>query len=247
MEFSPDNPIVKLCLQGMALEAKEMTEEAHQLFLQAWNGSTQPFERFMSAWFLARVQPQAANRLQWLEAALQEVPEIRDGSVKSALVPLYSAIAQCHEDLGHADLAERTRAMASSSDDAPADSGPFFHGTRADLQVGDMLTAGGASNYQAGLTMNHIYFTALVSGAGLAAALAKGGQQPRVYIVEPTGVFENDPNVTNKKFPGNLTRSYRSTFPLKVIGEATDWATRSPQEIDEWRRRVAANKGRIIN
>jgi rifampin ADP-ribosylating transferase len=247
MEFSPDNPIVKLCLQGMAMEAKEMTEEAHQLFLQAWNESTRPFERFMCAWFLARVQAQAADRLQWLETALQEVTAIQDGSVKSALAPLYSAIARCQEELGHAGLAERMRAKAATCDDAPADGGPFFHGTRADLQVGDMLNAGGASNYQAGLTMNHIYFTALVSGAGLAAALAKGEQPPRVYVVEPTGVFENDPNVTNKKFPGNLTRSYRSAFPLKVIGEASDWATRSPQEIDEWRRRVAANKGAIIN
>ncbi len=110
-----------------------------------------------------------------------------------------------------------------------------------------MLTAGGRSNYQADLTMNHIYFTALMSGAGLAAALAKGDQRARVYRVEPTGPFENDPNVTNKKFPGNLTRSYRSAAPLKVVGEVADWPGQSPEQIARWRERVAATKGEIIN
>ena len=79
---------------------------------------------------------------------------------------------------------------------------PFITERRADLQVGDLLTAGGSSNYKAELIMNHIYFTALANGAGLAAALAKGDGRERVYIVEPTGSFENDPNVTDKKFPG---------------------------------------------
>ncbi|RYY65184.1 MAG: NAD(+)--rifampin ADP-ribosyltransferase [Chitinophagaceae bacterium] len=92
-----------------------------------------------------------------------------------------------------------------------ADEGPFYHGTRADLQVGDLLTAGYPSNYRPEVLMNHIYFTALVNGAGLAAALAAGEGEERVYLVEPTGPFENDPNVTDKKFPGNPTRSYRST------------------------------------
>jgi len=247
MEFSPHNPVVKLCLQGLGLEDKGMKEEAARLFLQAWNESTQPFERFMSAWFLARVQVQAADRLRWLEAALQAARAIHDGSVKSGLPPLYAALAHCHETLDHADEAEQNRAMAASLDEAPADAGPFYHGTRADLRVGDLLTAGGMSNYKADLKMNHIYFTALMSGAGLAAALARGEQRERVYQVEPTGPFENDPNVTNKKFPGNLTRSYRSAAPLKVIGEVTDWAGRAAAEIEQWRQRLAANKGEIIN
>jgi hypothetical protein len=247
MEFSPHNPVVKLCLQGQAMEAKDMQEEAGGLFQQAWNEATQPFERFMSAWFLARGQMQLADKLRWLEAALQAGLEIHDGSVNSALPALYSNIAECHGKLNHPDQAERNRALAASMDDAPADAGPFYHGTRADLQVGDLLTAGGLSNYQADLTMNHIYFTALMSGARLAAALAKGDRRERVYLVEPTGPFENDPNVTNKKFPGNLTRSYRSAAPLKVIGEVTDLAGQTPEEIDQWRNRVAANKGEIIN
>ena len=90
------------------------------------------------------------------------------------------------------------------------DSGPFYHGTKADLKIGDMLTPGFKSNYHDHVIMNHIYFTALPNGAGLAAELAPGDGNPRVYIVEPTGSFENDPNVTDKKFPGNPTRSYRA-------------------------------------
>ena len=127
------------------------------------------------------------------------------------------------------------------------DNGPFYHGTKADLQVGDLLTAGSGSNYKSDLIMNHIYFTALVNGAGLAASLAKGNGRERVYIVEPMGSFENDPNVTDKKFPGNPTRSYRSQAPLKIVGEVTDWMRQTPEDIQKWRERLANNKGEIIN
>ena len=103
------------------------------------------------------------------------------------------------------------------------------------------------SNYKPGLKMNHIYFTANVTGAGLAAALAKGKGSERVYIVEPTGEFENDPNVTDKKFPGNLTRSYRSQEPLKIIGEETEWTKPTATKRREWHENLAKNKGDIIN
>jgi len=129
------------------------------------------------------------------------------------------------------------------------DNGPFYHGTKADLQVGDLLTAGFRSNYKPEILMNHIYFTALVNGAGLAATLAKGDGSERVYIVEPTGSFENDPNVTDKKFPGNPTRSYRSQAPLKVVGEVTDWVRLTPEELAQWRERLAnieANPNAVI-
>lgn len=128
-----------------------------------------------------------------------------------------------------------------------SDNGPFYHGTKADLQPGDLLTAGFNSNYKPEVVMNHIYFTALINGAGLAAALAKGEGAERVYIVEPTGEFENDPNVTDKKFPGNPTRSYRSSAPLKIIGEVTDWVRLTPEERQQWRERLANIKGDIIN
>jgi rifampin ADP-ribosylating transferase len=95
--------------------------------------------------------------------------------------------------------------------------------------------------------MNHIYFTALVNGAGLAAALAKGEGKERVYIVEPTGVYENDPNLTDKKFPGNPSRSYRSESPLKIVGEVDNWVRSSPEELQEFREKLENNKGEIIN
>ena len=131
------------------------------------------------------------------------------------------------------------------------DDGPFFHGTKADVPVGGYLTAGFRSNYRPEITMNHIYFTALLDGAGLAAELATGDAAPRVYAVEPTGDFENDPNVTDKKFPGNPTRSYRSRDPLRVVGEVTDWPRLAPEALQAWRDRLAAvlddERGEIIN
>ena len=135
------------------------------------------------------------------------------------------------------------------------DSDPFYHGTKTKLQVGDLLTAGFRSNYHPDVVMNHIYFTSLVNGAGLAAALATiladGDGHGHVYLVEPTGPFENDPNVTNKKFAGNPTRSYRSTAPLKIIGAVSDWPKLTPEEMDEWRANLAKlrenPKGEIIN
>ncbi|BBX86494.1 NAD(+)--rifampin ADP-ribosyltransferase [Mycolicibacterium aubagnense] len=133
----------------------------------------------------------------------------------------------------------------------PLDDGPFFHGTKAELQVGNHLTAGFRSNYRPEIVMNHIYFTALRDGAGLAAELAAGDGAPRVYEVEPTGEFENDPNVTDKKFPGNPTRSYRSTEPLRIVREVTDWTRLTPEALQTWRDRLAAihadNRGEIIN
>ena len=130
----------------------------------------------------------------------------------------------------------------------PLDDGPFYHGTRADLNVGDLLTAGFQSNYRPEITMNHIYFTASgPEGAGLAAALAQGDGHQRVYIVEPTGSFEDDPNVTDKKFPGNPTRSYRSREALRIVGEVTDWRRLTEEEIQDWRDRIAKTTGEILN
>ncbi|MCM1939645.1 NAD(+)--rifampin ADP-ribosyltransferase [Streptomyces sp. G3] len=135
--------------------------------------------------------------------------------------------------------------------DEVLDEGPFFHGTKADLRVGEYLTAGFPSNYRPEILMNHIYFTALRDGAGLAAELAAGDGEPRVYAVEPTGEFENDPNVTDKKFPGNPTRSYRSKEPLRVVAEVTDWTRQTPEALQMVRDRLAAmrqeGRSEIIN
>ena len=167
--------------------------------------------------------------------------------MKSAYPTLYSKIAECYEALGDLDQAKEYDDLSNAYRGAPSDAGPFYHGTKADLRAGDLLTAGGNSNYKDELKMNHIYFTANVNGAGLAAALAKGEGRERVYIVEPTGEFENDPNLTDKKFPGNLTRSYRSREPLRIIGEAADWAKLTVSQRGEWQEKLAKNKGEIIN
>ncbi|GAA3188347.1 NAD(+)--rifampin ADP-ribosyltransferase [Rhodococcus erythropolis] len=135
------------------------------------------------------------------------------------------------------------------------DEGPFFHGTIADLRVGELLTAGRRSNYRPEIVMNHIYFTALVDGAGLAAEIAaelsRSEAPPRVYAVAPTGPFENDPNVTDKKFPGNPTRSYRSSAPLRIVDEITDWTRLTPEQLQIWRQRLTAilssERGEILN
>ncbi len=247
MEFDPSNAIVKLCLQGMGMEEKGNPEQASQLFLQAWNEATTDFEKFIAAYYVARHQKNSSDKLKWLETALRSALQINDDSVKSAFPSLYFNIAKCYEDLNEPDKAKNNYELAASFKYKISDNGPFYHGTKADLQVGDLLTAGRESNYKSEFKMNHIYFTALVNGAGLAAALSKGEGRERVYIIEPTGDFENDPNVTDKKFPGNPTRSYRTTAPLKIVGEVTDWVKQTPEEIQKWREKLANNKGDIIN
>ena len=247
MEFSPTNNVVKLCIQGMDMEAKGNPEAASRLFLQAWNEATNDFEKFTAAHYVARHQDTVADKLKWHETALQFALKINDDSVRAAFPSLYANIAKCYEELGGLDNAKKMEELANSFKDKLPASGPFYHGTKADLKVGDLLVAGGRSNYQSDIVMNHIYFTALPNGAGLAAALAKGDGHERVYIVEPTGSFENDPNVTDKKFPGNPTRSYRSQAPLKIVGEVTDWVRQTPEQLQQWRERLANNKGEIIN
>lgn len=247
MEFSPFNNVVKLCLQGMDLEDKNKPEQAKEIFLQAWDKATNDFEKFLAAHYVARHQKTVSDKLNWLERALQFALKVNDDAVKSAFPSLYLNIAKCYEDLNDPDMAKENFDIAISIKFNPSDKGPLYHGTKADLQVGDLLTAGGNSNYKSEIKMNHIYFTALLNGAGLAAALAKGDGKERVYIVEPTGNYENDPNLTDKKFPGNPTRSYHSEFPLKIVGEATDWVKPTPEELSKFREKLENNKGEIIN
>ena len=247
MEFNPSNHVIKLCIQGMGMEAEDRLEEASRIFLQAWSEATHDFEKFTAAYYVARHQKNVRDKLKWLETSLQFALKINDVTVNGAFPSLYSNIAKCYEDLNDPDNAKKNYELALSFTDKPSDNGPFYHGTKADLQIGDLLTAGSSSNYKTELIMNHIYFTALANGAGLAAALAKGDGRERVYIVEPTGSFENDPNVTDKKFPGNPTRSYRSQAPLRIVGEVTDWVRQTAEELQKWRDKLANANGEIIN
>jgi rifampin ADP-ribosylating transferase len=111
--------------------------------------------------------------------------------------------------------------------------GPFFHGTTTIFGPGDLLVPGRLSNYHPGRVSNHVYFAALLEpavwAAELAAALAGSEEPGRIYVVQPTGPFEDDPNVTNKKFPGNVTRSYRTRHPMRVIHEVEQWEGHAPE------------------
>ncbi|MEZ4847520.1 MAG: NAD(+)--rifampin ADP-ribosyltransferase [Bacteroidia bacterium] len=247
MEFSPKNNIVKLCLQGMAMDDNGQPEEANKLFHQAWNEATNNFEKFLAAYFVTRHQKAVSDKLTWFETSLQFALKVNDEATKSALPALYSNIAKCYEDLNEPEKAKMNEDWANSFTGKLSDKGPFYHGTKADLKIGDLLVAGGNSNYKPEVKMNHIYFTAIFNLAGLAASFAKGDGQERVYVIDPTGSFENDPNVTDKKFPGNLTRSYRSEAPLKIIGEITDWRKETAEDIQKWKEKLANNKGEIIN
>jgi rifampin ADP-ribosylating transferase len=109
--------------------------------------------------------------------------------------------------------------------------GVYLHGTKADLVVGETLVSGRESNFEEGRVMNYVYFTATLDAATWGAELASGEGRGRIYVVEPMGEFEDDPNVTNKKFPGNPTQSFRSREPLRVVGELVDWVGHSPEKL----------------
>ncbi|HET7689977.1 MAG TPA: NAD(+)--rifampin ADP-ribosyltransferase [Nocardioidaceae bacterium] len=121
--------------------------------------------------------------------------------------------------------------------------GAYLHGTKSDLQVGDLLTAGRESNFEAGRVMNYVYFTATLDAATWGAELAAGEGRGRIYVVEPTGEFEDDPNVTDKKLPGNPTQSFRSREPLRVVGEI-EWVGHAPEKLQAMRDGLEAMKQR---
>jgi len=120
------------------------------------------------------------------------------------------------------------------------EAGVYLHGTKSDLAVGDLLVAGRESNFEAGRVMNYVYFTATLDAAVWGSELSSGDGPGRIYLVEPTGEFEDDPNVTDKKFPGNPTRSFRSREPLRVVGELVDWVGHSPEQLETMRAAIEA-------
>ena len=114
----------------------------------------------------------------------------------------------------------------------------FYHGTRADLKTGDLLAAGWVGNYQAA-PLSWIYFSAALESAIWGCELALGEGRERIYIVAPTGDWFDDPNLTDKKFPGNPTRSYRSQAPLRIVGEVTEWTPHPPEVLQAMKDNVA--------
>ncbi|MGA8211231.1 MAG: NAD(+)--rifampin ADP-ribosyltransferase [Nocardioidaceae bacterium] len=117
--------------------------------------------------------------------------------------------------------------------------GVLLHGTKADLDVGDLLVPGRLSNFGVGRTANHVYVTETLDAATWGAELAAGEGQGRIYIVEPLGTLEDDPNVTDKRFPGNPTRSYRTKGPVRIVGEIRDWSGHSPDQLRAMRDGLA--------
>ena len=117
--------------------------------------------------------------------------------------------------------------------------GPFYHGTKTDLGPGDLLIPGYGSNFEDGRVSNNIYFTGTLDAAVWGAELAKGEGPGRIYVVEPTGPFEDDPNLTNRRFPGNPTKSYRTREPLRIAGEVKDWEGHSPEVLKAMRDHLA--------
>ena len=133
--------------------------------------------------------------------------------------------------------------MSASREPVPFEAyeaGVYLHGTKADLAVGELLVAGRESNFEAGRVMNYVYFTATLDAAVWGAELAAGEGRGRIYIVEPTGEFEDDPNVTDKKFPGNPTQSFRSREPVRVVGELVDWLGHPPEKLEAMRTALAS-------
>ncbi len=124
------------------------------------------------------------------------------------------------------------------------ESGALLHGTKADLKVGDLLEPGRGSNFEPGRIANHVYVTATLDAATWGAELAAGEGRGRIYIVKPTGTLEDDPNVTDKKFPGNPTRSYRTREPVEIVGELTEWIGHSPAQLQAMRDGLADLKRR---
>lgn len=114
----------------------------------------------------------------------------------------------------------------------------YFHGTRADLQIGDLIDVGRVSNFGSRSKANNVYFAATLEAAIWGAELAQGEGRERIYVVEPTGPFEDDPNLTDKRFPGNPTKSYRSREPLRVIGEVTEWEGHDPETLQSMKESV---------
>lgn len=118
----------------------------------------------------------------------------------------------------------------------------FYHGAKADLAIGDLIAPGHASNYGSRRIAAFVYFSATLDAATWGAELAQGEGRGRIYVVEPTGPYEDDPNLTDKKFPGNPTRSYRTRDALRIVGEVTDWTGHPPEQLQAMRDHLEALK-----
>lgn len=232
--------------------AKETADEAarHAAYAAGAAAAAAYLHPLANATQVRHILDAAAHAARAAELAYDNDPVVAeymiDGAAKRATPVVHDVLARYpRAPGGRSRVAVLTRRLDSLLRDPPPtprpvdDPGPFFHGTKADLRPGDLLTPGWRSNYGTGRAANHIYLTASQEGAPLAAALAQGDGPGHVYRVEPLGTIEDDPNVTDKRSPGNPTRSYRTTEPIRIVEELHGWEPPPPQLIQRMRERMA--------
>lgn len=115
----------------------------------------------------------------------------------------------------------------------------YFHGTKADLALGDLIEVGFTSNFGQRMQSKYVFLTATLDAAIWGAELSSGSGRERIYLVEPTGLIEDDPDLTDRKFPGNPAKSYRSVYPLKIVGEVTVWEGHSAEQVKSMKNGLA--------
>ncbi|RYY76266.1 MAG: NAD(+)--rifampin ADP-ribosyltransferase [Gammaproteobacteria bacterium] len=136
--------------------------------------------------------------------------------------------------------------MKNSSNATPF-SQTFFHGTKADLKIGDLIEVGFNSNFGQRKKANYIFLTATLDAAIWGAELSIGDGRERIYLVEPTGAIEDDPDLTDRKFPGNPTKSYRSLHPFRIVGEVTIWQGHPLEQLEAMKNGLEKLKEQEIN
>lgn len=245
-DFDLTNIILQQCLTTInkAYSCNQKTVLELQTLQQLANSD---FEKFITLYYISKYEDNNEKKITYLKEAIKYASKSEVFALFSSLPYLYNELSSTLNKNGDYNEANTAQNIGLKYQTNTLDPGPFYHGTRAELQVGDMLKPGFPSNYQPEIIMNHIYFTTKIDGAGFAAALANGDSKERVYIVAPLGNYENDPNVTDMKFPGNITRAYRSSEPLKIVGEITDWNRLDESELNKWREKMKTSTKKILN
>ena len=236
-----------------------------EVSVQGGDPDTRPLGNCVSGWLAADIEDQLDGCVEEPSAVPSSVGPHRNvlrivcgGTHDPEYIPplLSRGFARTEEDLRNHEPSDATKSIAdaiaesSDTDYFPVTlescdhvEGPFFHGTKTAFDIGDRLVPGHLSNYHEGRNSNHIYFAALLEPAAwaaeLATALAGTEDRGRIYVVEPTGPFEDDPNVTHKRFPGNVTRSYRTRHPMLVIEEVRTWRGHDPEELQRMLDNIA--------
>ena len=174
MRFNPTSPFIQQLMQAIIQTEQGNLAQAEAILDRMYRQTDDDYEKFLLAYQFSKVTTDIFERVKWLSVSLESAQKIDDEEVKSAYVTLFRDLSAAYKVLGNHDYEKKYLELAEAEPKTPTYQGPFYHGTKADLEVGDLLVPGGLSNYQDDLVMNHIYFTANLNGAGLAATLVKG-------------------------------------------------------------------------